>query len=134
MPLVNIDLLSGRSQSQLDAIAACVQAAIVEVLGVPERNRFCLVTEHEPGTLEFDRAYLGGDRGAGFVLIRLLLATGRSVETKRRFYSRVADLLADRAEVRPEDVMIVLAENTREDWSYGRGAVDYLDKPREEWR
>jgi phenylpyruvate tautomerase PptA (4-oxalocrotonate tautomerase family) len=134
MPLVSIDLLRGHSKSQLDAIAACVQAAIVEVLGVAERNRFCLVTEHEPGALEFDRGYLDGDREDGFVLIRIVLAAGRSLETKRKFYVRVAGLLADRTEVRREDVMIVLIENSREDWSYGRGAVDYVDKPQEEWR
>jgi hypothetical protein len=33
-----------------------------------------------------------------------------------------------------EDVAIALVENTREDWSFGRGQASYVELPREQWR
>ena len=134
MPLVTIDLLQGRTDAELDAITESVQTAMVETLDVPERDRFQVITEHSPRTLRFDPHYLGGDRGEAFVLIRVLLASGRCTQVKRAFYARVAELLGERAAVRSEDLMIVLVENGREDWSFGGGIADYVEKPREQWR
>jgi 4-oxalocrotonate tautomerase len=133
MPLVTIDLLEGRTAPELDAISDAIQDAMVEVLDVPARDRFQLVTEHTPRTLRFDRAYLDIDRDESFVLVRITLASGRSVETKRAFYERLSELLADRAGVRPENLTVILVENGREDWSFGRGRANYLELPREEW-
>ena len=73
-------------------------------------------------------------RGEAFVLIRVQLASGRCTQVKRAFYARVAELLGERAAVRSEDLMIVLVENGREDWSFGGGIADYVEKPREQWR
>ena len=134
MPLVTIDLLQGRTDAELDAITESVQTAMVETLDVPERDRFQVITEHSPHTLRFDPHYLGGDRGEAFVLIRVQLASGRCTQVKRAFYARVAELLGERAAVRSEDLMIVLVENGREDWSFGGGIADYVEKPREQWR
>jgi hypothetical protein len=52
-------------------------------LGVPEHDRFQIVTEHAPRTLRFDRTYLKGDRSDAFILVRLTLAAGRTVEAKQ---------------------------------------------------
>jgi phenylpyruvate tautomerase PptA (4-oxalocrotonate tautomerase family) len=54
MPLVTIDLLQGRSDQELDAISGAVHEAMVELLEVPERDRFQIITEHEPRTFRFD--------------------------------------------------------------------------------
>ncbi len=134
MPLVAIDLVRGRSPEDLDTIATAVLEAMVETLDVPERDRFVVVTEHTPETLRFDRGYLDVERGDGFVLVRITLAAGRSTEAKRAFYRRAADLLAERAGLRTEDVTIVLVENAREDWSFGLGQASYLELPPERWR
>jgi 4-oxalocrotonate tautomerase len=134
VPLVTIDLLEGRSDEQLDAIAAAVQQAMVETLTVPERDQFQIITEHDARTLRFNPVYLKGERGDGFVLVRVVLAAGRATEVKRTFYARLAALLNEGAGVRVEDVMIVLVENAREDWSFGDGIASYLEIPPSEWR
>ena len=134
MPLVTIDLLRGRPPAELSAIGDAVHEAMTEVLGVPQRDRFQILTEHDRGGLSFDRHYLDIDRSEGFVLLRITLVAGRSTETKQAFYRRVADLLAERAGLRVEDVAVVLLENEREDWSFGRGQASYVDIPREAWR
>jgi 4-oxalocrotonate tautomerase len=35
--------------------------------------------------------------------------------------------------MRPQDVLINLVEDTREDWSFGNGEAQYLVLPKKEW-
>jgi len=48
MPLVDIDLLEGRSEGEFDAISDAGHEAMVAVLDVPQRNRFPIITERAP--------------------------------------------------------------------------------------
>jgi 4-oxalocrotonate tautomerase len=68
------------------------------------------------------------------VLIRVALSAGCSTEAKQAFYASVARRLADRPGMPVQDVAIALVENTREDWSFGRGQASYVELPREQWR
>jgi 4-oxalocrotonate tautomerase len=133
MPLIRIDLIEGRSSAQVDAIGAAVHRAQVETLGVPERDRFQVISEHKPGRLVYNPEYLEVLRSDGIVLIQVYLSAGRSAEMKQAFYARAAELLAA-AGVRPEDVTICLVENQRGDWSFGKGMAQYLVLPKEQWR
>ena len=133
MPLVRIDLMEGRSTEQLAAIGSSVQRALVECLDVPARDQFQIVTEHPTGRLIYNSGYLGIERTDGIVIVQILFSSGRSVAQKQAFYARVAELIAAAATVRPEDVVITLLENTREDWSFGRGDAQYLTLPRKRW-
>ena len=134
MPLVTIDLLQGRPPHELRAIADSVHDAMVELLDVPERDRFRILTEHASGALHFDRHYLDIDRSDRVVLVRVTLAVGRSTSAKQAFYRRLGELLAERAGLRSEDLAVILIENKREDWSFGHGQASYLELPREAWR
>jgi hypothetical protein len=51
-----------------------------------------------------------------------------------RFTRRWSSLLAERADLPEEDLAVMMIENGREDWSFGRGQASYLEIPREEWR
>ena len=67
MPLVEIVLLEGRSESELDVISDGVHEAMVAELGVPQRDRFQIITERTPARLRFDPNYLDIDRDEGFL-------------------------------------------------------------------
>lgn len=134
MPLVTIDLLEGRPPDELDAISDAVHEAMVECLEVPERDRFQIITQHQPHTLRFDRDYLDIDRSEQFVLVRITLAAGRATGSKQTFYRRLSELLADRVGLPTGDLAVILVENSREDWSFGRGQASYLELPRQAWR
>jgi phenylpyruvate tautomerase PptA (4-oxalocrotonate tautomerase family) len=134
MPLVRIDLIRGRSEEDIAAIGESVQRALVETMGVPERDRFQVITEHARGRLVYDPSYLGVERSDDFVLVQVTLSRGRTVEQKQAFYARLAELLARNARMGPEDVAISLVESTREDWSFGDGVAQYLVLPKEEWK
>ncbi len=134
MPLVNIDVLEGRTPTELGAICDSVHEAMVEHLDVPARDRFQVVTQHTAATLNFDRHYLDIERSDHFVMVRLTLSAGRSAEAKSAFYRRLAELLADRVGLRSEDLAVTLVENERGDWSFGRGQASYLVLPPDQWR
>ena len=66
------------------------------------------------------------------VLVQVFLSAGRNTDQKAAFYARAAHLLAEHARMRPEDVAIVLVENTREDWSFGSDVAPYRAMPRDQ--
>jgi 4-oxalocrotonate tautomerase len=134
MPLVRIDMLEGRSASERAKIADCTHRAMVETLGVPQRDRFQIVTEHAPGSFHFDREYLDIARTDAFVLVCITLAAGRSAEVKQAFYARLCELLVEEDGLRSEDLAVSLVESGREDWSFGNGQASYLTIPKGLWR
>ncbi len=134
MPLVRIELLRGRSREWIATLGAAVHAAMVECLGVPERDQFRVITEHDPEHLQFNRGYLDIARGDGFVLIEITLSAGRSTEIKQQFFRRLAELLEASPGVRREDLFVALVENQRDCWSFGNGEAQYVVLPRDRWR
>jgi len=134
MPFVRIDLIEGRGDAEVAAIGEAVQRALVETMNVPERDRFQVITEHPRGRLVYNAAYLGVERTDGIVLVQVTLSAGRTTDQKLAFYARAAALLEQGANVRPGDVTISIVESTREDWSFGNGAAQYLVLPKEQWK
>ena len=133
MPLVRIELMEGRTDTEIAAIGDAVQGAMVDTLNVPQRDRFQVITEHRPNRLRYDKSYLGIERSDGIVFVQVFLSKGRTTEQKQAFYAALARGLGG-AGVRPGDVAVALVENTREDWSFGNGVAQYLVLPREEWK
>ncbi len=134
MPLVEIDVIAGRPAERTRAIADAVHTAMCETIGIPQRDRFQLINERQRHQLIYDPGYLDIRRTDDIVIIRIVLAAGRTVEQKQRLYARIAELLVQNADVRREDVTICLIENERDGWSFGRGEASYVVLPREQWR
>ena len=126
MPLVRISLLEGKSLQARQAISEAVHQALVDTINVPANDRFQIISQHTPDSLIADPTYLGIDRSADVIVIQITLNTGRTIEMKRALYKRVAELLADRAQVRPQDVIINLIEVPKENWSFGNGLASYV--------
>lgn len=126
MPLVRIDLLQGRAAGEREAIGAAVHQAMTETIDVPADDVFQVVTEHPPGGIRYDPSYLGVERDEGIVVVHMTMKRGRSDEQKRALYRRIAELLEERAGVRPGNVLVVLSENELADWSFGDGRAQLL--------
>jgi phenylpyruvate tautomerase PptA (4-oxalocrotonate tautomerase family) len=134
MPLIKIDLIEGRSDAELAEISNAVHRGLVECFGVPQRDQFQIVTEHRAGRLIYNESYLDIQRTDSIVVVQVFLSSGRSDDQKKAFYALVTKLIAERANTRPEDVIITLVENTRSDWSFGNGVAQYLTLPKEQWK
>jgi phenylpyruvate tautomerase PptA (4-oxalocrotonate tautomerase family) len=133
MPLVRIDLIEGHPEKAISAIGDAVQAALVETMNVPQRDRFQVITEHRKDRFVYNPSYLGVERTDRIVFVQVFLSKGRTTEQKQAFYASVARRMAS-AGMRPEDLAVALVENTREDWSFGNGIAQYVVLPKEEWK
>jgi phenylpyruvate tautomerase PptA (4-oxalocrotonate tautomerase family) len=126
MPLVRIDLMTGRTPEQITAIADAIHEAIVDVYGIPVRDRFQVVNELTAGRIIAEDAGLGFERTGGVVMIQIFTQRGRSDETKQALYARIAAGLGE-AGVAGEDVFIGYVENGPQDWSFGFGIAQYMN-------
>jgi len=126
MPLVRIELKRGKSVDYRRALADGVYEAMREAIGIPENDRFIVVSEHDADNLSYDRHYLGIDRSDELVIVQIALRRGRSVEAKQALYRAIAERLARAPGVRPTDVFVTLVENGAEDWSFGDGIAQYV--------
>ena len=126
MPLVRISLRRGKPLKYRRAVADGVHQALAEGIGIPAKDRFQIISEHDAENLIYDREYFGVARSDDTIFIEVSLRRGRSEGVKQDFYRRVvANLQADPG-VRPEDVAIVLNENGDADWSFGKGEAQLL--------
>jgi len=125
MPLVRIDLLKGKTPEYREQIGQIVYRAMTETIGVPQNDRFQVITEHDRTGLQFDRTYLGIQRSDDCIFLQITLNSGRTLEAKKHFYQAVADGLHEGLKVRREDVLINLVEVRKEDWSFGNGEAQY---------
>ncbi|GJH24804.1 tautomerase family protein [Caballeronia novacaledonica] len=127
MPLVRISLVKGKPRDHIRAISNSVHEALVEAFKVPADDRFQLIQEHDRDDFIYDPGYLGVERSDDLVFIHITASDWRDTATKKAFYKTLATKLATSPGLRPEDVLIVLAPNRREDWSFGRGLAQYVE-------
>jgi phenylpyruvate tautomerase PptA (4-oxalocrotonate tautomerase family) len=126
VPLVRIDLIEGKSQEYRAQVGDIVYQTLVDVLSVPEHDRFHVITEHPRGGLPFDRDYFGIHRTDNCIFFQITLNSGRSVELKQNFYKALANRLSEGVKLRREDVLINLIEVPKENWSFGNGVAQYI--------
>ena len=95
MPLVRISLREGKTGEYKKAIADGIHQAMVEAIDAPVQDRFQIVTEHPPGNLIYDPAYLGIQRTDDIVIVQITLSTGRKLAQKRKLFRRITEILAE---------------------------------------
>ena len=125
MPLVRISLLKGKPASYRRKAGDAVHQALVETIAVPAKDRFQIISEHDPEDFVYDREYLGIARGRDLVIVQITLNTGRSLALKRALYRALAERLRAAVGLRSEDVWINLVEVAKENWSFGNGVASY---------
>lgn len=126
MPLVRIDVVKGRDAEQIDVLLQALHDAMVEAFEVPVRDRYQVLTEHEPSRLILEDTGLGFVRSDERILVQVFTRP-RSGEKKRMFYTLAASFLNERLGIHAEDVMITCVDNTDIDWSFAYGRASFID-------
>jgi 4-oxalocrotonate tautomerase len=124
MPFARIDLRKGKDAAYRREIGRVVYEALVGV-GVPPKDRFQVINEHDADNFLFDADYLGIHRSNDLVMIQITWNEGRTVEQKKALYKAIAEGLKGAIGLRPEDVLIDLIEVKKENWSFGNGVAQY---------
>ena len=121
MPFTRISLLAGKSPDYLAAVADSLDRALVEAFETPETDRFAVIHQHQPSELIFDRHYGGGPRSDDYIVFHVTTGRTRTPEVKARFFKTLVEQLAQSPGMRPEDIMIVIADSTFADISFASG-------------
>ena len=126
MPLLRFDLYKGRTEAELKSLLDAVHQAMLEAFGVPERDRYQIVHEHEPSRMIMEDTGLDipphlkfcvhpSDNKAAFTRAEraVLPAHGREARAGRAALSQATS-------------MINMVTCTDEDWSFGLGRAQFL--------
>jgi 4-oxalocrotonate tautomerase len=125
MPLVRISIPAHFTLERQRALSDAVHDAMVATINVPAADRFQIITRHGPEDLVIDPAFLDIERGKDAAVVHITLRAGRTNDQKRALYEQIAEGASRTAAMRPQDIMIVLSENTLPDWSFGNGIAQY---------
>ena len=125
MPLVRVALRQGKSAGYKQAIGDGIYQAMLEAFAVPKEDRFVVVSEHAESEFQFSRTYLDIARTDDLVIIQITANNTRTVEQKKAFFARIAELLSQNPGLRKQDIFINLVEVPKENWSFGNGIAQY---------
>lgn len=126
MPLIHISLIKGKSPAHIRAIGDGVHQALMEAFGAPADDRFQIIHQYEREDFIFDRDYLGIHRTDDLVIVNITAGNWRDTAQKKALFKAIANNLAANPGLRPEDVLIVLQPNARDEWSFGNGLASYV--------
>ncbi|WP_305751994.1 tautomerase family protein [Mammaliicoccus sciuri] len=126
MPLMKIDIIKGRKKSEMKQILDIAYETMLTAFDAPIGDRYQIVTQHEDYEMEILGTGLGVERTDG-VIIFTIITRPRTQQQKVQFYSEIVNELHDKLNIRKEDVMFSVIENTDEDWSFFKGEAQFLN-------
>jgi phenylpyruvate tautomerase PptA (4-oxalocrotonate tautomerase family) len=125
MPLIKIDALEGRTQSEVTTLLDAVHRAVVKAFHVPVRDRYQVYQAHPKGFLVIQDTGLNISR-TDKALIVTVVSKRRDEILKRKFYKELTEQLASSVSIAPSDVVVAIVENSAADWSFGNGEPQFL--------
>jgi hypothetical protein len=125
MPLIRIDALTGRSESEVKNLLDAAHRAMLSAFKVPERDRYQVYHEHPPAHLIVEDTGLGIPRTKNVVLVTVT-SRPRSQEAKLEFYKTLCTELQESCGIEPSDVVVSIVINSDADWSFGNGRAQFV--------
>ncbi|WP_318766124.1 tautomerase family protein [Lactiplantibacillus carotarum] len=126
MPLMRIDMIEGRSATEIKHILDIAYQVMLEEFHAPRGDRYQIVTQHDPEEMQILDTGLGFER-SNRVIVFSLTTRPRTQAEKQGFYQHLTQALHDELAMRKEDIMINLTVNSDEDWSFGNGEAQFLN-------
>ncbi len=125
MPLLQFDLIEGRSENDVKTLLDTAHQIVLEAFKVPERDRYQIVYENKARNMVFQDTGLGFSRTEKFVMVRVFTSP-RSDEQKQYFMKRLAEEFQRVCGIEGNDLMISFISNNKGDWSFGFGEAQYM--------
>jgi phenylpyruvate tautomerase PptA (4-oxalocrotonate tautomerase family) len=120
MPLINIDVIEGRTGEEIQTLLDTIHNAMVEAFDVPTEDRYQVLTQHQPHEITALDTGLGLTRTRNLVILRFT-SRSRPRTAKENLYRLLAEGLQKNCGINPDDLIVTITENDAADWSFGRG-------------
>jgi Tautomerase enzyme len=124
MPLVRVDALAGRTQTEVTELLDAIHRALVAAFGIPLRDRYQVYAEHDKARFRIEDSGLGIPRSDRVMFVSLT-SRPRTDEEKLAFYKGLVRELAT-CGVDSNDVAVSITTNTDADWSFGLGRAQFV--------
>jgi phenylpyruvate tautomerase PptA (4-oxalocrotonate tautomerase family) len=125
MPLLRIDVVEGRSQTELKDLLDAIHYATLAAFKVPEQDRYQIVHAHPAAEMRIEDTGLGIPRTQRVVMVQVTTRPRSRLE-KQNFYELLCRELAQRCDMKASDVVVSITQNTDEDWSFGYGRAQFI--------
>lgn len=124
MPVVSIDLHEGvTTPAQRQAISDAIHAAMAEVLGIPDDDRFHFFHELPAGSIFHEDTVFGVARTSRLLFITLSF-NERTADTKNALFESLVRQLNAIGGWQRDEVMFRVIETARENWWASGRAVN----------
>ncbi|KZD20477.1 tautomerase family protein [Tardiphaga robiniae] len=125
MPLLRFNMIEGRTDAEIACLLDAAHAAVVSAFGVPEGDRYQIVSEYREGRLCLLDTGLNIGRTKNVVLVEVT-SRKRPTDQKAAFYALLCQKLKDACDLDSSDVIVSFVENGDADWSFGLGRAQFL--------
>lgn len=125
MPLIRVDTFKNYSDEQLKAALDNINQAAVNCFQIPDRDRYQIVTQHDPNEMVLLDTNLGFTRSKDAIVIQVF-SRKRGKEAKLNFYRQVATELTQALQIKGSEILISLVENGDAVWSFGWGEAQFV--------
>lgn len=125
MPLLHFHVIKGRKPEALRKLLDTAHDAMLEAFKVPVRDRYQIVSEHEPAHMVIEDTGLGIPRTDQVVLLQIT-SRPRSKEQITAFYKLLAERLQEHCGLAPSDLVVSIVQNSDEHWSFGLGRAQFV--------
>ncbi|MBW1606034.1 tautomerase family protein [Lactobacillus sp. Sy-1] len=128
MPLMRIDVIKGHDEKYLKELLEVSYQVMLNTFGVPNGDRYQVLTQHEPFEMNILDSGLGIERSQDVVVFHITTRS-RNVTQKRAFYDQLAKELNAKLGLDSKDLLVSLQTNGDADWSFGYGKAQFVDGP-----
>jgi phenylpyruvate tautomerase PptA (4-oxalocrotonate tautomerase family) len=128
MPVFQAHVPAGRfSPEQKRALADALNQSLVQGLGIPEDDRFIMISEHGEAELFLHPTFMDMQRGEDAMFITVFIGAHRPLEDKRTLAAHINKLAAGALGISPDDIFITLVPVPNDGFSFGRGELQLAE-------
>lgn len=113
MPLVEINMLKGKSYEYKQYVLESIHAALERCFGIPEWDKFQRINEYDRENFQ-----MAPSKSDDFMIINITIKPGRTKAQKAKAIEVITEYLYDELGVKAEDVFIVFIEPPYENWGF----------------
>ncbi|WP_341482919.1 tautomerase family protein [Nicoliella spurrieriana] len=125
---MRIDVIKGHDEQYLKDLLEVSYQTMLDTFGIPNGDRYQVLTQHEPFEMNILDSGLGIERSRDVVVFQITTRS-RNVSQKRAYYDLLAKGLQEKIGLDPKNLLVSLSTNGDADWSFGYGKAQFVDGP-----